>query len=59
MRAEDRAQAREMLKQKFDGEYFVVQDEEGNYQQVFVSNYDRATKGLPKGALTSDFVQAT
>ena len=58
MRAEDRAQAREMLKQKFEGEYFVVQDEEGNYQQVFVSNYDRATKGLPKGALTSDFVQA-
>jgi len=58
MRGEARAQAREMLKQKFDGEYFVVQDEEGNYQQVFVSNYDRATKGLPKGALTSDFVQA-
>ena len=58
MRGEARTQAREMLKQKFDGEYFVVQDEEGNYQQVFVSNYDRATKGLPKGALTSDFVQA-
>jgi len=58
MRGEARTQAREMLKQKFDGEYFVVQDEEGNYQQMFVSNYDRATKGLPKGALTSDFVQA-
>ena len=58
MRAEDRAQARELLKQKFEGEYMVVQDEQGNYQQVFVSNYDRATKGLPKGALTSSFVES-
>ena len=58
MRGEARAQAREMLKQKVDGEYMVVQDAEGNYQQVFLSNYDRATKGLPKGALTSSFVES-
>tara|TARA_R100000234_G_C4967019_1_gene164424 strand:- start:182 stop:1018 length:837 start_codon:yes stop_codon:yes gene_type:complete len=35
----------------------VVQDDKGNYQQIFVSNYDRATKGIPKGALTSSFVE--
>ena len=58
MRSENRAQARELLKQKFEGEYMVVQDDQGNYQQVFVSNYDRATKGLPKGALTSSFVES-
>lgn len=58
MRSENRAQARELLKQQFEGEYMVVQDAEGNYQQVFVSNYDRATKGLPKGALTSSFVES-
>ena len=58
MRAEGRAQAREMLKQKFDGDYMVVQGEDGQYKQIFVSNYDRATKGLPKGALTTSFVES-